>query len=70
MKMLRITSLDDYNSLPMTTWGVKQPAGEGIPPKNHMTQYCNSCTVALVTLVSSGFIPPFAYPILILKLQW
>ena len=30
MKMLRITSLDDYNSLPMTTWGVKQPAGKAM----------------------------------------
>ena len=31
MKMLRVTSLDDYDQLPMTTWNIKQPASEGIP---------------------------------------
>ena len=30
MKMLRITSLDDYDQLPMTSWNIKQPASENI----------------------------------------
>ncbi|XP_065883568.1 5-formyltetrahydrofolate cyclo-ligase-like isoform X3 [Dysidea avara] len=35
MKMLRVTSLDDYNSLPMTKWGVKQPVGDDDREESH-----------------------------------
>lgn len=30
MKMLRVTSLDDYDKLPMTSWNIKQPISKGI----------------------------------------
>ena len=39
MKMLRITSLDDYNQLPLTSWNIKQPASEGITLMSVLIDY-------------------------------